>query len=285
MFGQNRGDVVLPCEVDAPPVQQQERGGAIGVGTWQTQAEYKDIKVVSGDRTLFESSFADGTKGWRLHGGQWKTEDGVLRQTANNENVRAIFGDKKWTDYTLTLKARKLGGAEGFLILFNVQDDGAKSWWNIGGWGNKRHAIEMAGVSDHSVNGAIETNRWYDIRVENQANSIKCFLDGKLVHEAQILGTKGIYASAAIDKKANQIIVKVVNAGITPQETMINLAGISTVKSPAKALLLTSEKATDENSLEEPTKVSPREKTIDITGSSLKYDFPGNSVTVLRIQM
>ncbi|MFI5380086.1 MAG: alpha-L-arabinofuranosidase C-terminal domain-containing protein [Tepidisphaerales bacterium] len=285
LFGQNRGDVVLPCEVDAPPVQQQDRGGAIGVGTWLTQAEYKDIKVVSGDTVLFESNFADGTPGWRLHGGQWQAEDGVLRQSSNNENIRAIFGDKKWTDYTLTLKARKISGAEGFLILFNVQDDGAKSWWNIGGWGNKRHAIEMAGVTDASVNGVIETNKWYDIRIENKGSSIKCFLDGKLIHDVQTLGMKGLYASAALDKKANQVIVKVVNTGARPQETTVNLAGIASLKSPAKALVLTSEKSTDENSLEEPTKVAPKEKSIDISDSSIKYAVPGNSVTVIRVQM
>ncbi|MGA2501531.1 MAG: alpha-L-arabinofuranosidase C-terminal domain-containing protein, partial [Tepidisphaeraceae bacterium] len=285
MFGRNRGDVVLPCEVDAPPVEQQDRGGAIGVGTWVTQAEYKDIKVVSGEKVLFESNFADGTKGWRLHGGQWKATDGVLRQDAATENIRAIIGDKKWTNYTLTLKARKLGGAEGFLVLFNVQNDDAKSWWNIGGWGNKRHAIEMPGVTDSSVDGSIETNKWYDIRVETKGSSIKCFLDGKLIHDVQMLGAKGIYASAALDKKANQVILKVVNAGTLPQETTVNLTGIASLKSPAKALVLTSENSTDENSLEEPTKVSPKEKAIEINGTTMKYPFPGNSVSVIRIQL
>ena len=57
-------------------------------------------------------------------------------RTARADNVRAIAGDKTWTDYTYSLKARKLGGAEGFLILFRVQDENAKAWWNIGGWGN-----------------------------------------------------------------------------------------------------------------------------------------------------
>ena len=35
----------------------------------------------------------------------------MLRQNGNADNVRAIAGDKSWTDYTYTLKARKLGGA------------------------------------------------------------------------------------------------------------------------------------------------------------------------------
>jgi len=56
--------------------------------------------------------------------------------------ARAFVAGKFWTDCTYSLKARKLGGAEGFLIPFNVRDENAKSWWNLGGWGNTRHTIE-----------------------------------------------------------------------------------------------------------------------------------------------
>ena len=123
------------------------KGGAIGVGTWDTQAEFKDIKVTQGDKLLFQSDFSKGLKGWRTHQGHWQVKDGGLRQMEIKNGVRAIAGDNSWKNYTLTLKARKLGGSEGFLILFNVQDEHAKSWWNIGGWGNVRHALELDGVS------------------------------------------------------------------------------------------------------------------------------------------
>jgi alpha-L-arabinofuranosidase len=151
MFAENRGDVVLPLTVNSPVMTGSSTdggpaGGAIGVGTWLTQAEFKDIKVTKGGRTLFSCDFAEGTKGWKLLGGDWHVQDGMLRQNGSAENVRAIAGDKSWTDYTYSLKARKLGGAEGFLILFNVRDDNRKSWWNLGGWGNQRHAIEMGGL-------------------------------------------------------------------------------------------------------------------------------------------
>ena len=62
MFSQNRGDVVLPVTVTAPEVAPAARSGAIGVGTWRTQAEFKDIKVTRGDETLFTCDFADGTQ-------------------------------------------------------------------------------------------------------------------------------------------------------------------------------------------------------------------------------
>ena len=82
------------------------------------------------------------------------------------ENVRAFAGDKNWSNYTYSLKARKLGGAEGFLIPFLVKDEEAKAWWNIGGWGNIRHGIELDGIAGADVPGSIQTGRWYDIRIE-----------------------------------------------------------------------------------------------------------------------
>ena len=50
MFSENRGDVVLPVDVNGPSYEEGPKGGAIGVGTWATQAEFKDIRVTHGDR-------------------------------------------------------------------------------------------------------------------------------------------------------------------------------------------------------------------------------------------
>ena len=75
MFSENRGDVVLPVTVTAPEMAPAARSGAIGVGTWRTQAEFKDIKVTRGDETLFACDFADGTKagGCTAATGRWRT--------------------------------------------------------------------------------------------------------------------------------------------------------------------------------------------------------------------
>jgi len=285
MFSENRGDVVLPMTVVAPLVTESPKGGAIGVGTWITQAEFKDIKVTRGGQTLYTCDFANGAQGWKLLGGHWKAADGVLRQSSNADNVRAVTGAPSWTDYTYSLKARKLGGAEGFLILFRVQDENAKSWWNIGGWGNSRHAIEMEGVSDPGVPGRIETGKWYDIRVELKGASIRCYLDGNLVHDAKYSPMKTLYASATRTQKSGEIILKVVNVSSGAQPAEINLQGARKVGRRAKALVLTSEKGTDENTLDDPTRVSPVTKTLQVSGASLRHSFPGNSVTVFRLKV
>src|SRR5437879_2841705 len=114
MFAENRGDVSLPTTVATPLAETDGAAGMIGVGTWNTAAEFKDIQVTAPDgKVLFASDFSTGAKGWKLlgNGADWRVQDGALRQTAEKEFIRALAGKREWTDYTLTLKARKLSGA------------------------------------------------------------------------------------------------------------------------------------------------------------------------------
>ena len=207
-----------------------------------------------------------------------------MRQTAEKENVRALTGDRAWTDYTLELKARKLGGREGFLVLFHIKNDQDRVWWNIGGWNDTQNAVELDETMDAKA-GHIETNRWYDIKVEVRGISIKCWLDGKLIHE--ILkprqATHRLYASATQDRQTGDIILKVVNAANTPVNTEIKLQGVQHLSDSGQSIVLTSESPWDENSLEEPAKVSPKTDTFRFLGDNLHRTFPGDSVTVLRI--
>ena len=284
MFSENRGDVVLPVTVTAPEAAPAAKSGAIGVGTWRTQAEFKDLRVTRGDETLFTCDFTDGTKGWKLRGGDWTVEAGALQQKALAENVRAFAGDKSWNNYTYSLKARKLGGAEGFLIPFLVQDENTRAWWNLGGWGNTRHAIEMEGISGHDVPGNIETGRWYDIRIEVKDATVKCFLDGKLVHDVKWSATKPLYAAASLAKRAHEVILKVVNVSRADQDTDLRLEGAK-VSSTAKVILLASAKPEDENTLDQPLRVRSVALTLSHAGAAFRHTFPANSVTVLRLKL
>jgi alpha-L-arabinofuranosidase len=287
LFADNRGDVSLPTAVQSPTITPDAAGGRIGVGTWRTAAEFKDIQVTAADGTvLFKSDFSKDTQGWSLLGeGEWKAESGALQQTSEHEFVRAVAGDKSWKDYTLTLKARKLSGAEGFLILFHINDNEDRTWWNIGGWGNTQDGIEGEENVD-SKPSHIETDRWYDIRLTVAGTKVKCWLDGKLIHEVDSsLGGKysSLYASSATDAKTGDLIVKVVNAAAGPIETALEFAGAQ-LSGKGMATVLTSDSPVDENSLAEPTKVSPKAEEIHYSGGGLKRVFPGNSFTVLRLK-
>jgi alpha-L-arabinofuranosidase len=92
-----------------------------------------------------------------------------------------------------------------------------------------------------------------------------------------------LYAVAATDEKTGDVIVKVVNANAKPLETELDFSGAKNFTGAGTATELTSENAADENSLENPTKVSPKSAPFNFSGSNFKRTFPGNSFTVLRL--
>ena len=288
LFARNQGDVYLPTTVESPEVEPAPSAGMIGVGTWNTAAEFKDVKVTGPDgQVLLASDFDHGTNGWTVlgNGANWGVQDGALRQTAEREFTRALAGKLDWTDYTLTLKARKISGSEGFLILFHIADGDDRTWWNIGGWNNTADGIESGGTLD-SKPCRIESDRWYDINLTVSGKNLKCWLDGKLVHDINYEKAdkiKSLYATSALDKESGDLIVKVVNAGVGPIETTLDLKSATPLPGHGTATVLTSDRAADENSLAEPLKVSPKTEPVSFSGDSLTRSFPGNSFTVLRL--
>ncbi|MDQ3812603.1 MAG: DUF1080 domain-containing protein [Armatimonadota bacterium] len=283
MFGANRGDVVLPLQIEQPPTAPEALRGRIGVGTWATAAEFKGIKVTKGDQTLFASDLSQGREGWRTMRGQWDIADGALRQTTFDEDARAMTGDPGWSDYTLSLKARKGSGNEGFLIIFQARNDNAKTWWNLGGWNNTQHGIEADGKILAQVPGSIETGRWYDIRIELQGARIKAYLDGQLIHDVT-RSAPSLYAVAGRDKENGDVILKVVNVSGQPAETAIDLRGAKQVAPTGSALVLTSASPLDENSFAAPARVAPRRETLALSRPNFSRTFPAHSVTVLRLK-
>jgi alpha-L-arabinofuranosidase len=290
LFAENRGDVYLPTHVQSPPAEPAVTAGMIGVGTWNTAAEFKDIQATAPDgKILFAADFSQGTKGWKLlgDGAQWRAQDGALRQTAEKEFIRALAGKREWTDYTLTLKARKLSGAEGFLVLFRINGNDDRNWWNIGGWGNTADGIESGHTLD-SKPRHIEADRWYDLKLTVSGKNVKCWLDGQIIHDLDYdQGGKinSLYATAASDAKSGDLIVKVVNARATSLVTAVDFSLAKGLSGSGTATVLTSASPTDENSLAEPMKVSPKTEAISFSGTTLTRSFPGNSFTVLRLQM
>ena len=122
--------------------------------------------------------------GWTPTRGKWRAVGDLYAQTDGGADCRAFAPLAAWDDYVYQLKARKTGGAEAFLILFRVQDRDHFYWWNIGGWGNSRHAVETRPQRIFDAKpGRIETGRWYDIKIVVQGPRIQCYLDGTLIHD------------------------------------------------------------------------------------------------------
>lgn len=280
MYGQHVPDTVAPVTLDADKILPEEFRGRVGLGTWETQAEYKEVRVTRGDEVLYESG--DSLDEWDLFGGDWSIEEGVIRQNAGGTNVRAFVGDESWTDYTLTLKARKLGGSEGFLVSFASTNPNQTSWWNLGGWVNTEHGLEAPRIPLTRTRGRIEEDRWYDIRIDVGSRAIVCYLDGKEVQRAEVKPTPSIFAAAGVDRETDEVVIAVANPGESAHAGRIALATGSAAS--ASVHVLTSDSPLDVNSLDEPTHVAPQESEVTATDGVIEYEFPACSFTVLRVE-
>lgn len=290
MFAQNTGDNGLPLDITSigSSAPMPAPRGAIGVGTYGTGAEYKDVQVTSNGKTLYRSNFAEGDWGWTTHGGTWSLAAGALRQSGFGPDVRATAGDPNWTDYTYTAKARKIEGREGFLMLFHVRDANDYLQWNIGGWRNTRSAIqrhEEGGLDElgTATNTTVETGRWYDVRIEVRGTDIKCFLDDKPITEATVTPLpklEPLYAAASSGRHGD-IYLKVVNVTGEALSTDLNLVGVRHVRS-VDAWVLTG-RPSDSNTVNDPMTVAPKAISIMAKSARFQHEFPAYSVTVMRL--
>jgi len=287
MFANNQGTVTLPVTIEnAPSIEVPTSKGCIGFGTWNNSAEFKDVLVTAPNgKTLFKPDFSKIDEKWRKTGkGDWSVKEGVLIQSAISTGVTIFMGDTTWSDYTITLKSRKISGDNGFQIYFHNRNNSERIRWDIGGYNNSTNEMQI-GLKSESMKGAVEPGRWYDIRLEIIGNIVKGYLDGKLVQEvsANNLNTKNICASASHDDKTGDIILKIVNASASPVKSQIELKDITNLTGKGKVILLTSANPLDENTLDEPFKVSPKSEDLKFSGTQLKRVFPGNSLTIIRL--
>jgi alpha-L-arabinofuranosidase len=290
MFSLNRGDAVLPTTVSvAANATNGLQQGAIGVGSWNTSVQYTNIVVTSNGVTLYQSDFVNsGTNGWRVYNGMWSVNAGLYQQTsATTTDCRSTTGNTNWANYTITLRARRTGGSEGFLILFNWLDDNNWTWWNIGGWGNTLDGIEqMIGGSKSLISPqiaeTIANNTWYDIRIVLTGPHVQCYLDNTLVQDINY--PSGLVVSSSYSQAAQQIIVKAVNTYSQPLAATFNVTGANSISSNATLIQLTSGSPSDGNSFTAPTFVSPKTNAITSAGTNFTITFPANSLSILRLQ-
>lgn len=96
-------------------------------------------------------------------------------------------------------------------------------------------------------------------------------------------GRGDLYASASLDERSGDVILKVVNTAPAQREVRINLAGAAKVNRAGRVLELASTDLKAENSLDAPTRISPVERPLAVPGAAFPYTLAPNSLTVLRV--
>jgi alpha-L-arabinofuranosidase len=92
------------------------------------------------------------------------------------------------------------------------------------------------------------------------------------------------FVSAARDDAASEIILKAVNGSSEPVETVVDLEGVATVSPTAQSIVLSCANLADQNSFENPAKVSPKSAALENVKPQFSYSFGPRSLTVLRVR-
>ena len=243
----------------------------VGFGTWGTHATFetdKDVEYIYGD---------------------WIKEGNTVRQTSRKEATICLEKDIINSDhYTCKFRARRDGGAEGFLIIFNYVDDKNYCWLNFGGWGNTQHAIEQISnggkLQTDIKRGRVEQGRWYDITLQVAGDSVKAWLDDRLVFDTVLKhdDTKGVFSSATIDEKTGEIIVKVANTSDMATTASLNLKNFT--PRCARVVRLAANDGMEENTLLAPTNIHPVEQLLSPEDDRVLLDVPPYSLNIVRIK-
>ena len=288
LFSVNNGDTYLPTTVSVPADSADRR--TLILGTWNTQAEFDDIRLTTGSNSLLDENFDSAATDWKPASGDWQSIDGRYGQTSPRQPALSrLEVPLAGTAYTLTLRARKTGGAEGFLIGVGTTPDN-HYWWNLGGWGNSRHGVERSvsgarNLVGGNVPGRIEPNRWYDIKIESDGERVRFHLDGTLVHDigGTLESSAPTFAASTVkDSASGDLIVKLVNGANTYVPVRVKLDGAKKLPATAQATVLAGAKPGFANDYDNPRAVLPSTVLLPIT-SDFTYEAAPNSLTVLRI--
>lgn len=250
---------------------------SIGFATWATQSSF-ELKEINGKPVNITFTPKKG---------QWQQTDNIYTQNSNEEECQNIGNITVGNNATIKMRARKNSGAEGFVLVFNYVDENNYCWLNLGGWGNTQHGIEQIINGDKmqiaAKNGKIETGRWYDITLQQNGDSLKAWLDNELLFETKLIPntTQGLFTTATLDETTGKVIVKIANTSSEATTCSINLNGYNV--HTANATRLTAPKATDENSIEHPTRVYPVTETLSPVNDKLELHVPAYSLNIVTL--
>jgi len=301
MYANNVGTKILNTEFKKTEGTGEKKvlSGKIGLGTWETAAEFDDLKVVSNKtkKILYTQNFKNETsiKDAEVVEGNFKVTNGVLKQlnsgAAKNTNTGdvAYFGDEDWSDYTMTVKATATSGKEGFIIPIAVKDKDNCFFWNFGGWGNTVSCLQQVenGAKSDQITGtvkdmSVQYGKEYDLKIVVSGNNIKCYSFGALVIDYTYKTGDSIYQTVSFDEVSNDVIVKLVNVKAEDIDVTLTLPTADLYNKEAKLIQLKGKSGSDTNSLNNQENVITTESTINIS-KEFTYKVPKLSATIIRI--
>ncbi len=298
LFSVNQGSAVLNHSLEGAKVEQPNLKGAVGVGTWYTNAKFDNIVVTDLETgEILGETNCSSKKGWDFAtDGKWKIQKGALTNTTtemtySNTGSVAYFGDKNWENYSFTVEATKLSGAEGFLIPFAVQDTKNNYFWNIGGWDNTTSALQQ--ISNDSKTDKIvgtvkdivvEQGRTYKIKLEVAGSNVKGYIDGELYFDHDFGSEAEAKAYTVVSTDDNgDIIIKLVNATEKASPVAVKIANAE-ILDEAVINQVAGDSLQNDNIAGQEEACTMEEFTLKGFSNEFNYTMPAYSVTSIRLK-
>ncbi len=302
LFSNNPGDALVNTDFSGAEIKKAPLKGKVGLGTWWTQAEFDNVKVVNNKNgvTLQQDKFSLPTNFWwkwqQITEGDWKIKGGKLLQNNswhpyNPLGAIAVFGNEDWSDYTYTFEATKTEGGEGFLIPFLYEDENNMFFWNIGGWENTKTAVQRVengikteAIPETATDFTVETGRTYEIKIVVTDYNIKGYIDGELQfdYNPQESTDAECYQVVSTDEETGDIIIKLVNRTESDRVVAIDLNGTE-VEDEADIAQVAGDSLWNDNYLGAKEACVMEEFTVKGFSDKFNYTIPQYSATVIRL--
>lgn len=275
MLAANRGDEVLKTEIETYS-KPQIVFGRPGIELFDNSYEFNN--VIIDDVPVKDAS---------VRTGGWKVDNGTLIPDANRWNY-LLMGDSSAYNYTFSASIKRTKGSGS--IQFRVRDNGQSAEMNdyIGmtiGAGVCELYRQAGGVRDTlnaPVPYAFQNNEWYHVKMVCKDDMISCYVNDSLIHEATLEPLPSLVSVATLDKENHTILLKVVNTTAHEEKTELQIKGHS-VKGTAEVIQL-SGNPESRNTFSQPDKIRPETKQVSFAlGGPMVYDFPPNSITILKL--
>ena len=105
------------------------------------------------------------------------------------------------------------------------------------------------------------------------------------MNKEAVTGQSELFATAALDKGTNELIIKIVNTGIQSKKIQLNLNGISSGKHKGKLMVLHASDLEAKNTLGKPETVIPIESAVELEAPATEVSVQPLSFLVYRISL
>ena len=288
MFARHRPTYNLSIHA---PVLPQAPGkmdfeGYMGLGTWDTRIQVRNLAVTDRSGEMIKADMTDSSQ-WVVADGEWVEHGGLFEQKSRGARTALLWkGVKPGVGDVIEFEFNRLSGDGGFLAYLGMKSLDMKQGYmlNACGWTVVESICngENKAVSDFTGD-CFKTGHWYKVKIELNENSMVYSIDGRQVLVYSDNPVRQHFFVAGYDERADEVVIKVVNASDNRCETQINLNG-GEVESSGKVVTLCGSSLEEENSFDDPLKISPVETRFNHFSSSFRYELQPRSLTILRIK-